>query len=39
MTYTRGSFTPTCAAWLWKVAAVLVGTAVWVLIWRLVSHG
>ncbi len=36
MTYTRGSFTPTLAGYLWKLAAVLVGTAVWLLIWRLI---
>ncbi len=35
MTYARGSFTPTCAAWCWKTGAMLIGVAVWVLIWRL----
>ncbi len=38
MTYTRGSFTPTRAAYLWKAAAMLVGAAVWFLIWK-VLHG
>ncbi len=35
MTYTRGSFTPTLSAYLWKAAAMFVGAAVWYLIWRL----
>ncbi len=35
MTYTRGSFTPTLTAYLWKLAALLVGTAVWGLVWKL----